>query len=167
MLDASSAWWRRRSTAVPRPTVEHLSALKICGCFHESVRALRVSADLVSCRCWTWSRRSWAGGIPTVGQAAERSRTIGPDDIDTFAAISGDRNPLHYDAEFAASTKLGGIVVQSGLITAIINGAAAEGVPGPGSVFMNTNLDFKAPVRPDDTITGASRSSRSARTSRS
>jgi acyl dehydratase len=62
--------------------------------------------------------------------------------------------PLHYDAEFAATTKLGGIVVQSGLITAIINGAAAEGVPGPGSVFMNTNLDLKAPVRPGDTITG-------------
>jgi acyl dehydratase len=96
----------------------------------------------------------WPRGVPTVGQAAERSRTIGPDDIDTFAAISGDRNPLHYDAEFAASTKLGGIVVQSGLITAIINGAAAEGVSGPGSVFLNTNLDFKAPVRPGDTITG-------------
>lgn len=96
----------------------------------------------------------WPHGVPAVGQCAERTRTIGPGDIDTFAAISGDRNPLHYDAEFAAATRLGGIVVQSGLITAIINGAAAEGVPGPGSVFLNTNFDFMAPVRPGDSITG-------------
>ncbi len=96
----------------------------------------------------------WPRGVPEVGQTAERSRTIGPTDIETFTAISGDRNPLHYDAEFAASTPMGGIVVQSGLITAIINGTAAASFPGPGSVFMNTNLDFKAPVRPGDTITG-------------
>jgi acyl dehydratase len=109
----------------------------------------------------------WPGGVPHVGQTAERSRTIGPDDIETFTAISGDRNPLHYDAAFAASAKLGGIVVQGGLITAIINGVAAEDLPGPGSVAMHMNLDFKAPSAAATRSRAASRCSRSARTSRS
>lgn len=96
----------------------------------------------------------WPSNMPKIGQSATLSRQVTTRDIALFTEISGDRNPLHYDAEFAAATRLGGIVVQSGLITAIINGAAAEGVPGPGSVFLNTNFDFMAPVRPGDSITG-------------
>lgn len=96
----------------------------------------------------------WPKGAPRVGQRAERSRRIGPDDIRLFTEISGDRNPLHYDEAFAKSTRLGEIVVQGGVTTAILNAVCAEELPGPGSVFMNVNWNFRAPVRPGDEITG-------------
>jgi len=97
---------------------------------------------------------AWPKGAPVVGQRAERSRVIGPDDIRLFTEISGDRNPLHYDAERARRTRLGGIVVQGGITSAIFNAVVAEDLPGPGTVFLHVNWDFKAPVRPGDTITG-------------
>jgi acyl dehydratase len=96
----------------------------------------------------------WPKGAPAVGQRAERSRTIGARDIELFTAISGDRNPLHYDAERAAATRFGGIVVQGGITSAILNAVVAEDLPGPGTVFLHVGWDFKAPVRPGDTITG-------------
>jgi acyl dehydratase len=97
---------------------------------------------------------AWPAGAPVVGQRAERSRVIGAGDIELFTAISGDRNPLHYDAERAGRTRFGGIVVQGGITSAILNAVVAEDLPGPGTVFLNVNWNFKAPVRPGDTITG-------------
>ena len=97
---------------------------------------------------------AWPRGAPTVGQRAERSRVIGPRDIELFTAISGDRNPLHYDAERASRTRIGGIVVQGGITSAILNAVVAEDLPGPGTVFLHVSWDFKAPARPGDTITG-------------
>ena len=96
----------------------------------------------------------WPHGVPAVGDAAELSRTVGPDDIGLFTAISGDRNPLHYDEAAAKATRFGEIVVQGGITSAILNAVVAEKLPGPGTVFLNVNWDFKAPVRPGDTITG-------------
>lgn len=89
-----------------------------------------------------------------VGDTAEMTRVVGPDDISLFTQISGDRNPLHYDAELAASSRFGEIVVQGGVTSAILNAVVAEKLPGPGTVFLNVGWDFKAPVRPGDTITG-------------
>ncbi len=97
---------------------------------------------------------AWPNGVPKVGACAERSRTIGPKDIELFTEISGDRNPLHYDAEAVKATKFGQIVVQGGVTSAILNAVVAEDLPGPGSVFLQVNWSFKAPVRPGDTITG-------------
>ena len=54
----------------------------------------------------------WPGGRPDVGQKATRRRRVEAADIELFTRISGDRNPLHYDAELAATTKFGGIIVQ-------------------------------------------------------
>ena len=68
--------------------------------------------------------------------------------------MSGDRNPLHYDEEVAAATPFGRIVVQGGVTSSILNAVVAEDLPDPGTVFLNTNWDFDAPVRPGDTITG-------------
>jgi len=68
--------------------------------------------------------------------------------------MSGDRNPLHYDEKAAAATRFGGIVVQGGVTSAILNAVVAENLPGPGTVFLQVNWSFKAPVRPGDTITG-------------
>ena len=89
-----------------------------------------------------------------VGQSAHRSRLVTARDIELFTEISGDRNPLHYDADFAARTRFGGIVVQGGVSTAVLNAVVAEDLPGPGSVFLERNLSFRAPVRPGDVITG-------------
>ncbi len=96
----------------------------------------------------------WLDGIPEVGQEAHRSRVVTARDIELFTEISGDRNPLHYDEKAARATRFGGIVVQGGVTSAILNAVVAEDLPGPGTVFFQVNWSFKAPVRPGDTITG-------------
>ena len=90
----------------------------------------------------------WLNGIPEVGQKAHRSRVVTARDIELFTEISGDRNPLHYDEEAARATRFGGIVVQGGVTSAILNAVVAENLPGPGTVFLQVNWIFKAPVRP-------------------
>jgi acyl dehydratase len=97
---------------------------------------------------------AWPKGAPTVGQRASRSRRVNAEDIELFTRISGDRNPLHYDEEAAKRSRFGEIVVQGGITSAILNAVVAEDLPGPGTVFLNVSWDFKAPVRPGDTITG-------------
>ena len=99
--------------------------------------------------------RAWPSGAPEVGQTAQRTRTVTQRDIELFTEMSGDRNPLHYDEELAAGTKFGGIIVQGGVTSAILNAVVAEDLPGPGSVFLNIQWNFKAPVRPGDEITGS------------
>ena len=96
----------------------------------------------------------WPRGMPQVGQTAQRSRDISSRDIELFTEISGDRNPLHYDEALAKTTRFGGIVVQGGVTTAILNAVVAEDLPGPGTVFLQVNWRFIAPVRPGDSITG-------------
>ena len=100
------------------------------------------------------SSEVWPNGIPAIGQTARRSRVVTARDIELFTDISGDRNPLHYDEEAAKATRFGGIVVQGGVTSAILNAVVAENLPGPGTVFLQVNWSFKAPVRPGDTITG-------------
>lgn len=95
----------------------------------------------------------WPNGIPSIGQKARRSRIVTSQDIELFTEISGDRNPLHYDKEIAKNTKFGGIVVQGGVTSAILNAIVAEDLPGPGTVFLEVRWKFKAPVRPGDVIT--------------
>ena len=96
----------------------------------------------------------WPNGMPKIGQKAKRSRDVTSRDIELFTEISGDRNPLHYDEKAAAATRFGGIVVQGGVTSAILNAVVAEDLPGPGTVFLQINWKFKAPVRPGDTVTG-------------
>lgn len=98
---------------------------------------------------------AWAGATPRVGQRAERTRRVSERDIALFTEISGDRNPLHYDPAAAEASPFGEIIVQGGITSAILNAVVAEDLPGPGTVFLNANWDFKAPVRPGDEITGA------------
>ena len=96
----------------------------------------------------------WPNGMPKIGQKAQRSRTVKPRDIELFTEISGDRNPLHYDEAIAKGTSFGETVIQGGITSAILNAVVAEDLPGPGTVFLQINWSFKAPVRPGDTITG-------------
>jgi acyl dehydratase len=102
----------------------------------------------------THSTPTWPRGIPTVGQTASRSRTVTARDIEMFTEMTGDRNPLHYDEALARQTRMGGIVVQGGVTSGILNAVAAEDLPGPGTVFLEVRWSFKAPVRPGDVITG-------------
>jgi acyl dehydratase len=81
-------------------------------------------------------------------------RTVAAGGIARFTDLSGDRNPLHYNAELAAGTRFGGIVVQGGVSSAILNAVVAEQLPGPGTVFLEVNWRFTAPVRPGDRIAG-------------
>ena len=71
----------------------------------------------------------------------------------TFAELTGDYNPLHFDEAFAAGTKFQRLVVQGGLTTGLLHALVAMDLPGPGSVFLSQNWKFTAPVYIGDTIT--------------
>jgi acyl dehydratase len=88
-----------------------------------------------------------------VGERARRTRTFSSRDIELFTELSGDRNPLHYDQARAARSRFGGIIVQGGVTSGLLNAVVAEDLPGPGSVFLHVEWDFRAPVRPGDEIT--------------
>lgn len=87
-----------------------------------------------------------------VGDVARRSRRVRAADIELFAALTGDRNPLHFDADLAAASRFGGIVVQGGVTSGLLNALVAHDLPGPGSVFLHTDWSYRAPVRPGDEI---------------
>jgi acyl dehydratase len=88
-----------------------------------------------------------------VGERAARTRTVSDQDIELFTELTGDRNPLHYDERAAADSRFGGIIVQGGVTSGLLNAVVAEDLPGPGSVFLHVEWDFRAPVRPGDEIT--------------
>ena len=89
----------------------------------------------------------------TVGQTAERSLAVTAESVQTFAALTGDYNPLHFDEAFAAGTKFGRLVAQGGLTTGILHALVAMDLPGPGTVFLSQSWKFTAPVYIGDTIT--------------
>src|SRR5262245_24143467 len=89
----------------------------------------------------------------TVGQRARRTLTLTPQHVKTFASLTGDYNPLHFDQDFAAHTKFQRLVVQGGLTTGLLHALVAMDLPGPGTVFLSQNWKFTAPVYIGDTIT--------------
>jgi acyl dehydratase len=88
-----------------------------------------------------------------VGDVASRTRTVQARDIALFTEMTGDRNPLHYDEDAARASRFGGLIVQGGITSGLLNAVVAEDLPGPGSVFLHVEWEFKAPVRPGDDIT--------------
>ena len=99
-----------------------------------------------------WSRT--LRGMPREGAAAERSKTIGQQDIALFTELTGDRNPLHFDGGMARESLFGGLIVQGGVTSGILNALVAEDLPGPGSVFLGVEWQFVKAVYVGDTITG-------------
>jgi acyl dehydratase len=91
--------------------------------------------------------------VLTVGERASRTRLVRAEDIELFTELTGDRNPLHYDDELAARSRFGGVIVQGGVTSGLLNALVAEQLPGPGSVFLHVDWRFTAPVRPGDEIT--------------
>jgi 3-hydroxybutyryl-CoA dehydratase len=89
----------------------------------------------------------------TLGQTATYSKLIEARDIQLFAALSGDVNPVHLDADYAATTPFGGCIAHGMLSGAIISAAIAMELPGPGTIYLGQSLRFSLPVKPGDTIT--------------
>ncbi|MCI0551811.1 MAG: MaoC family dehydratase [Anaerolineae bacterium] len=88
-----------------------------------------------------------------VGQTASRSITLTAEHVKTYASITGDHNPLHFDENFAARTKFKKLIVQGGLTTGLLHALVAMDMPGSGTVFLSQNWKFTAPVFIGDTIT--------------
>lgn len=87
-----------------------------------------------------------------VGQTASLKRTITETDLQMFAAVSGDNNPVHLDAEFAAGTRFGERIAHGMLTGALISAAIACNLPGPGSVYLGQQLTFTRPVKLADEL---------------
>ncbi len=94
-----------------------------------------------------------ASRVAKVGEVARRTRRVTERDIGLFTELTGDRNPLHYDKALAQASRFGGLIVQGGITSGLLNAVVAEDLPGPGSVFLHVDWSFKAPVRPGDEIT--------------
>ncbi len=89
----------------------------------------------------------------SVGQKATRSIKLTAEHVKTYAEMTGDHNPLHFDEDFASKTKFGKLVVQGGLTTGLLHALVAMDMPGPGTVFLSQNWKFTAPVFIGDMIT--------------
>lgn len=88
-----------------------------------------------------------------VGQRATRSLTVTAEMVEVYAAITGDRNPLHFDEAFAAGTRFGRLIAQGGIATGLLHALVAMDLPGPGSVFLRQQWSFPRPVYIGETIT--------------
>ena len=88
-----------------------------------------------------------------VGQRAQRTRVVQPRDIELFTELTGDRNPLHFDADFAGRTRFGRLVAQGGIAAGMLNALVAMDLPGAGTVFMSQSLKYLAPTYLGDTLT--------------
>lgn len=98
-----------------------------------------------------WDRT--IAGMPVVGASAERTRTTSMADVEHFTAITGYRNPLHYDEALATASPFGGLIVQGGVTSGLLNAVVAEDLPGPGSVFLGVEWRFVKAVKVGETIT--------------
>lgn len=94
-------------------------------------------------------------GMPKIGDVATRDKSMSTRDIELFTEITGDRNPLHYDEALAKASMFGGLIVQGGVTTGILNALVAEDLPGPGTVFLGMEMKFSKAVYVGDTITGS------------
>ncbi len=89
----------------------------------------------------------------TVGQRASFEREVQERDIQLFAVASGDVNPLHLDADYAATTRFGERIAHGMLTGSFVSAALAMELPGPGTIFMEQTLKFRLPVKIGDVIT--------------
>ena len=88
-----------------------------------------------------------------IGQRARRTQTVTAREVELYAQITGDRNPLHFDADFAARTRFGRLVAQGGIASGMLNALVAMDMPGAGTVFLSQTLTYKAPTYLGDTLT--------------
>ncbi|HEX6715976.1 MAG TPA: MaoC family dehydratase [Pyrinomonadaceae bacterium] len=89
----------------------------------------------------------------SVGDSAEITKTIDQEDVDAFADVTGDHNPIHVDETFAQTTRFGRRIAHGMLTASLISSVLANKLPGQGSVYLGQTLQFVAPVFPGDEIT--------------
>lgn len=82
----------------------------------------------------------------SVGMTHQTEHIITEKDIELFAEVSGDRNPLHMDEEFAKKTPFGQRIAHGALTASYISGILGNDLPGPGSIFVGLNMRFRRPV---------------------
>jgi acyl dehydratase len=92
-------------------------------------------------------------GQPVIGSTVSRTRKTQMRDVEMFTEMTGDKNPIHYDRELAEASPFGGLIVQGGVTTGLLNAVVAEDCPGPGSVFLETSWKFSKAVKVGETIT--------------
>jgi len=88
-----------------------------------------------------------------IGERSQRSKTVSDDDINSFARVTGDTNPVHTDPEFADKTRFKGRIAHGMLIAGLISAVLGTQLPGPGCIYLSQSLSFVRPVRIGDTIT--------------
>jgi len=93
--------------------------------------------------------------IPALGERAERSMRVTDEQIEAFAKLSGDRNPVHFDDAFAKRLGFEGHIAHGAVTAALLSAVLGMDLPGPGSVFLEQRIRFLKPVRPGETITAA------------
>lgn len=91
--------------------------------------------------------------LPTVGMRAARVRNITEADIAQFGDVSGDYNPIHFDADYAARSPFGQRIAHGFLTGSLISAVLGMDLPGPGSIYIGQTLKFLAPVHIGDTVT--------------
>jgi len=88
-----------------------------------------------------------------IGDTASLSKTFTDEDVRAFAAISGDKNPVHLDEAYAAQTQFKKRIVHGMLTAGLISAILGTKLPGEGSIYLGQTINFRAPVYLDDTIT--------------
>jgi acyl dehydratase len=88
-----------------------------------------------------------------VGDTASLTRTVTDADIHTFAEVTGDRNPIHLEDAFAATTRFGRRIAHGMFGASLISAVLGNELPGQGSIYLSQTLNFLAPVYPGDTVT--------------
>jgi 3-hydroxybutyryl-CoA dehydratase len=89
----------------------------------------------------------------SVGQSAEITRVVGAGDIDAFAEVSGDTNPVHLDEDYARATPFGGRIAHGMLAAAYVSAVLGTKLPGPGAIYLSQTLRFRRPVKIGDPVT--------------
>lgn len=88
-----------------------------------------------------------------VGMTASFAKTVSESDVYTFAGITGDNNPVHINAEYAAQTLFKERIVHGMFSAGLISAVLGTKLPGPGAIYIDQNIKFKAPVKIGDTLT--------------
>ncbi|MBF0111191.1 MAG: MaoC family dehydratase [Desulfamplus sp.] len=88
-----------------------------------------------------------------LGDYEEFSKTVSESDIYLFAGVSGDMNPAHIDEQYASNTFFKGRIAHGILVGSFISTVIGMKLPGPGTIYLEQQYKFLAPVRIGDTIT--------------
>jgi 3-hydroxybutyryl-CoA dehydratase len=92
-----------------------------------------------------------------LGMEASLTHVVSTQDLDTFAALTGDRNPIHLDEDFASRTIFKGRIAHGMLTATFISAIFGTQLPGPGAIYISQTLNFRAPVRIGDEVVATAR----------